>query len=339
MEIRTVLGIETSCDETAAAVVRDGSDILSNIISSQIDLHAEYGGVVPELASRRHLERVTPVIDQALSRAGVSLTEIDGIAVTRGPGLPGALLVGVSAAKGLALGRGLPLTGVNHIAGHIYAAILEHGLPDWPVLALVVSGGHTELVLVGGLDCAQILGRTRDDAAGEAFDKTARALGLGFPGGPAIDALAADGDPEAIAFPRAYLEPDSLDFSFSGLKTAVLVYLDRKARAGEPVNTADVAASFQQAVVDVLVDKAVTAVRRTGANAILMAGGVAANRGLRRALAERGHKEEIPIIRPSPVLCTDNAAMIACAGYHRFRLGRFDGLDLSTNPGLELDMV
>ncbi|MCL6451122.1 MAG: tRNA (adenosine(37)-N6)-threonylcarbamoyltransferase complex transferase subunit TsaD [Acetobacteraceae bacterium] len=343
-----ILGIETSCDETAAAVVEDGRRILSDVVASQTDLHARYGGVVPELASRRHLECILPVVQEALSRAGLGLAGLDGVAVTYGPGLVGALLVGVSFAKGLAEARGLPLVGVNHLEAHIYANFLEDARAEgggsadagaavprpggrdggacfssdaWPCVALVVSGGHADLVYVEGHGRLELLGRTRDDAAGEAFDKSARAMGLGYPGGPEVDRLAARGDASQVPLPRAFLEEGSLDFSFSGLKTAVLVYLDRCRRRGREPPLADLCAGLQQAVVDVLVEKAFAAARARRVRRILLAGGVAANRGLRAAFGQRARREGVEVFIPPARLCTDNAAMVACAGYYRLERG------------------
>lgn len=327
-----VLGIESSCDETAAAVVADGRRVLSNIIASQVDLHARYGGVVPELASRRHLESILPAVRAALAEAGVGLKDIGLVAATAGPGLAGTLLVGLSAAKALAFALERPLVGVNHLQGHIYANWLLPDAPAFPLACLIVSGGHTDLIYMSGHGTMELLGRTRDDAAGEAFDKVARLLGLPYPGGPHLERLARDGDPAAVALPRAWLE-GSYDFSFSGLKTAVL-YLLRGAGAGA-LSGADVAASFQAAAVEVLAEKAVRAARERGVSQLLLAGGVAANGALRRAVAERAGPLGLQVAFPPPVLCTDNAAMIAAAGYYAWRHGgRTDGLDISAEPNL-----
>ncbi len=329
-----VLGIETSCDETAAAVVEDGLTIRSNIIATQVELHRKYGGVVPEIASRRHLETALPVVKEALAEAGVALGDIGLVAVTRGPGLVGSLLVGLAVGKALAYALDIPLVGVNHLEGHIYANFLGKGEPAWPLVCLVVSGGHTSLWYLEGHGRMELLGSTRDDAAGEAFDKVARLLGLGYPGGPLLDALAREGNPRAIDFPRAYLEEGSYDFSFSGLKTAVAVYLERRARQGEEVNRADVAASFQQAVAEVLVEKALRAAREKKARGLIMAGGVAANSTLRALLADRTAEEGVEVSFPSPALCTDNAAMIAAAGYFAWRRGETSSLFLTASPSL-----
>lgn len=331
-----ILALETSCDETSAAVVVDGSQILSNIIASQVDVHSKFGGVVPEVASRKHLELLNQVVAEALSTAGLGFKDLDALAVTYGPGLVGALLVGVSAAKAFAYGLDLPLVGVNHLEGHIYANFLVEPDPGFPLLCLVVSGGHTDLVLIERHGAFRVVGRTRDDAAGEAFDKVARTMGLGYPGGPLIDRLAREGDPGVINLPRAYLEEGSLDFSFSGLKSAVINYLHRAGQRGEEVNKADLAAGFQKAVTDVLVDKTLAAARETGVSTILLAGGVAANAGLRTALAERAGTESRRVITPPPVLCTDNAAMIACAAYYKFLRGAFAPLTLNAVPDLKL---
>ncbi|MHB9144904.1 MAG: tRNA (adenosine(37)-N6)-threonylcarbamoyltransferase complex transferase subunit TsaD [Symbiobacteriia bacterium] len=328
-----ILGIETSCDETAAAVVADGRVILSNIISSQVDLHRQYGGVVPELASRRHVELVLPVVEEALAAAEVDLADLDAIAVTAGPGLVGALLVGLSAAKALAWARELPLVAVNHLRGHIYANFLANPDLRFPLLCLVVSGGHTDLVYLESHRRLRLLGHTRDDAAGEAFDKVARVLGLGYPGGPLLDSLAQGGNPEAIAFPRAYLEEGSYDFSFSGLKTAVINYV----RLPDPrLPLADVAASFQAAVAEVLVDKTVQAAQQLGVRHILLAGGVAANSALRRRLDQEAGRRGLGVTYPPPVLCTDNAAMIAAAGHFLYVNGERAGLDLNAHANLPL---
>ena len=321
-----LLGIETSCDETAAAVVQDGREILSNIISSQVDIHARYGGIVPEVASRQHLLTAIPIIQEAMAQAQTCWSDLDGIAVTIGPGLAGSLLVGVNIAKAIALGHGLPLLGINHLEGHIYANWLEGRTPDFPCICLIVSGGHTDLLLMRGQGDYLALGRTRDDAAGEAFDKVARILGLGYPGGPAIEQAAPGGDSTLHRLPRAWLR-GSDDFSFSGLKTAV-----RRLFQGGP-GAADVAASFQEAVVDVLVTKTVEAARRLGARQILLGGGVVANRLLRQSMAQRS---PLPVLSPSPILCTDNAAMIACCGYFHLKAGNISGWDLDIAPNLRL---
>lgn len=331
-----ILAIESSCDETAAAVVKNGREVLSNIISSQIELHKLYGGVVPEIASRKHIEKINPVIEEALREARVTLPELDAVAVTYGPGLVGALLVGVSAAKAISFGAGIPLVGVHHIEGHISANYIENKDLEPPFVCLVVSGGHTHLVVVKDYGDYEIIGRTRDDAAGEAFDKVARAIGLGYPGGPKIDALSKEGNPEAIAFPRAKVNENIYDFSFSGLKSAVLNYLNGCAMKDIPVNRADVAASFQKAVIDVLVEHAMHAVREFGYDTFAIAGGVASNSSLREAFRQRCEKENIRFFHPSPILCTDNAAMIGTAGYYEFLKGTRHGYDLNAVPGLKL---
>ncbi len=327
-----VLGIETSCDETAAAVLAPGPRVLASVVSSQVDLHARFGGVVPELAGRAHLELLAPVVAEALERAGaVGHPPVGAVAVTSGPGLMGSLLVGLSHAKALAMAWGVPFIGVNHLEGHLFASLLDHPDLEWPLVVLLVSGGHTMVVAVEGLGRYRLLGQTIDDAAGEAFDKVARFLGLGYPGGPAIDRVARDGDPTAFAFPRA-LADHGFDFSFSGLKTAVVRAVERAPEA----NTADVAASFQEAVVDVLVTKAVRALEASGARGICLAGGVAANSQLRarveQACAERG----VAALVPSLAMCTDNAAMIAAAGQWRLEHGAPSPLDLGADPNLEL---
>ncbi len=331
-----ILGIESSCDETAAAVVKNGREVLSNIISSQIPLHTLYGGVVPEIASRKHVEKVIPVISEALSAAGVTLQDIDAVAVTYGPGLVGALLVGVSAAKGLAYAAHKPLVGVHHIEGHVAANYLEHPDLEPPFGCLVVSGGHTHLVEVLDYGKFSIIGRTRDDAAGEAFDKVARAIGLGYPGGPKIDRKAKEGNPDAIPFPRASVEGAFYDFSFSGLKSAVLNYLNHEKMQGNEVNEADIAASFQKAVVDVLSGKALALIREKKYTKFALAGGVASNSALREAMKEVCSREDVGFYCPSPVFCTDNAAMIACAGYYEYMNGVRSGLDLNAVPNLKL---
>ena len=331
-----ILAIESSCDETAAAVVEDGRKVISNIISSQIDIHTLYGGVVPEIASRKHTERICQVVDEALKAADMTIGDVDAIAVTYGPGLVGALLVGVSYAKGLAFAAQKPLIGVHHIEGHISANYIDHPELEPPFPCLVVSGGHTHLVRVKDYGEYEVLGRTRDDAAGEAFDKVARAIGLGYPGGPKIDAVSDEGDPEAIAFPRARVADSVYDFSFSGLKSAVLNYLNSCNMSGTEVNRADVAASFQKAVVDVLVEHAMTALEEGGEKTFALAGGVASNRHLRKAFEEACAKRGIAFYRPAPIFCTDNAAMIGAAAYYEYIKGVRHGLDLNAVPNLKL---
>ncbi|MDI6829274.1 MAG: tRNA (adenosine(37)-N6)-threonylcarbamoyltransferase complex transferase subunit TsaD [Armatimonadota bacterium] len=321
-----VLGIETSCDETAASIVCDGRDILSDIIASQVDLHSKFGGVVPEIASRKHLELLNPVIKEALDAAQVCFSDLDAVAVTNRPGLLGALLIGVSAAKSLSAALEIPLVGIHHLEGHIYANFLVNPNLEFPFVCLIVSGGHSDLVLVKGHGDYTMLGRTRDDAAGEAFDKSARVLGLGYPGGPIIDRLAREGNPEAIHFPRAKLE-GTLDFSFSGLKTAVIRFFREH---GSEFRIEDIAASFQAAVVDMLVDNTMKAVELTGVHRVALAGGVAANSGLQAKMRGEAAKRGIEITYPPPRLCTDNAAMIACAGFYHLLKGEADGLDLDT---------
>ncbi len=331
-----ILGIESSCDETAASVVKNGGEVLSNVISSQIDLHTLYGGVVPEIASRNHVVKINQVIEQSLSDAGVGFEDVDAIAVTYGPGLVGALLVGVSAAKSLAFALDKPLVGVHHIEGHISANYIENPELKPPYMALVVSGGHSHLVKVEDYGQYEIIGRTRDDAAGEAFDKVARTLGLGYPGGPKIDALAKEGNPDAIAFPRAKVGDSEYDFSFSGLKSAVLNYLNGCQMKGEEVVKADVAASFQKAAIDVLVSRAVHATKEQGMSKLAIAGGVASNSSLRAAMKEACEKKGITFVHPSPIYCTDNAAMIAVAGYYEFIAGTRHGFDLNAVPNLKI---
>ncbi len=331
-----LLAIESSCDETAAAVVRNGREVLSSVISSQIALHTLYGGVVPEIASRKHIEKINQIIRQALEEAKTTLRELDGIAVTCGPGLVGPLLVGVSEAKAISFATGLPLIGVHHIEGHISANYIENRELEPPFVCLVASGGHSHLVIVKDYGEYEVIGRTRDDAAGEAFDKVARAIGLGYPGGPKIDKLSREGDPEAIRFPRAKVEENAYDFSFSGLKSAVLNYLNGCRMKGEEARAADVAASFQQAVVEVLVEHSMNAVRQYGYDKFAIAGGVASNSALRAAFQKSCAAEGIRLYYPSPVLCTDNAAMIGAAGYYEYLRGARSGLDLNAVPNLKL---
>ncbi|MBA4371602.1 MAG: tRNA (adenosine(37)-N6)-threonylcarbamoyltransferase complex transferase subunit TsaD [Thermodesulfovibrio sp.] len=339
-----ILGIDTSCDDTSAAVVEDGFRILSNIVSGQEEIHAKYGGIVPELASRQHIEMIAPVVDEALKTAGVTLDDLGAVAVCFAPGLIGSLLVGCSFAKALAYARNIPLVAVNHLEGHLLSPFLQSPQPEFPFLSLIVSGGHTSLYAAEDFGRYTELGRTRDDAAGEAYDKVSKMLGCGYPGGPIIDLLAAGGNPVAIDFPRAYL-PESLDFSFSGLKTAVLNYIrSRGPRANgerrlpelpEPM-MADIAASFQKAVVDVLIRKTQWAVEQKGIKRVALAGGVAANRGLRKRMQEMGDEHGVQVFVPPVSLCTDNAAMIAAAGYHRALKKEFSGPDLNPRAHLPL---
>lgn len=331
-----ILAIETSCDETAASVVCNGRTVLSNIISSQIDLHTLYGGVVPEIASRKHMEQINQVIREALTEAHTTLNEIDAVAVTYGPGLVGALLVGVAAAKAIAFAAKKPLVGVHHIEGHISANYIENLDLKPPFGCLVVSGGHTHLVHVKDYGSYEILGKTRDDAAGEAFDKVARVVGLGYPGGPKIDKLAKEGNPEAISFPRARIDGSEYDFSFSGLKSSVLNYVNHAEMKQEEINRADLVASFQKAVVDVLVSHAIKAAKEFGFEKLAIAGGVASNSALRTAMTDACEQEGIQFYHPSPVYCTDNAAMIGVAGYYEYMAGVRSGLDLNAVPNLKL---
>ena len=334
------LGIETSCDETAAAVTRNGREVLSNVIASQVDVHEVFGGVVPEIASRQHLTAINGVVDAALKEAGISINQADVIAVTKGPGLVGAILIGLATAKAMAFALGKPLAGVNHICGHICAALIEHPELEPPFLTLVVSGGHTSLVDVRGFSGEPgdmiVLGGTRDDAAGEAFDKVARVLGLGYPGGPKLDELAKRGDPEAVLFKRATLEEGSLDFSFSGLKTGVMNFINSQKQSGAPYDEADVAASFQSSVVDVLSLKARAALEKTRYDSLVLAGGVAANSALRARMQSDALQSGVRLFIPSKILCTDNAAMIACAGYYQYIAGNTDALSLDAYASLPL---
>jgi N6-L-threonylcarbamoyladenine synthase len=318
------------------AVVEDGAVIRSNLISSQVDVHRRFGGVVPELASRQHVLALTPMIDQAMAEAGLRFAQLDGVAVTIGPGLVGALLVGIAGAKAVALGTGAPFIGVNHLEGHVFANFLEHGPPEPPYVCLLVSGGHTMLVHMTDLHRFELLGQTVDDAAGEAFDKVARFLGLGYPGGPVLDELARKGDPDAIRFPRAMLGSGSYDFSLSGLKTSVIRHVRRERSEGREVSPADLAASFQEAVVDVQVSKTMEAARSTGVARVLLGGGVVANSRLRERMQRAADEAGIELRYPSPALCTDNGAMIACAGAYRLRAGERTSLDVGADPGLPL---
>lgn len=331
-----ILAIESSCDETAASVVKNGRCVLSNIISSQIAIHTLYGGVVPEIASRKHIEKINQVVEAALKEADVTLDDINAIGVTYGPGLVGALLVGVAEAKAIAYAKKKPLVGVHHIEGHVSANYIEHPDLEPPFLCEIISGGHTHLVIVKDYGSFEILGRTRDDAAGEAFDKVARAIGLGYPGGPKIDKLAKEGNPHAIDFPRAHMEDAPYDFSFSGVKSAVLNHLNKCRMTGEPVVEADIAASFQQAVVDVLVDNAIRAAKDYHMDRLAIAGGVASNGALRAAMEAACEKEGIRFYRPSPIFCTDNAAMIGVAAYYEYQKGTRHGWDLNAVPNLKL---
>lgn len=331
-----ILGIETSCDETAAAVVRNGREVLSNVISSQIELHKIYGGVVPEIASRKHIEKINQVIEEALEEANVTLDDIDAIGVTYGPGLVGALLVGVAEAKAISYARKIPLVGVHHIEGHISANYIENKELKPPFACLVVSGGHTHLVVVKEYGKYEIIGRTRDDAAGEAFDKVARSIGLGYPGGPKIDKLSKEGNPDAISFPKARIADAPYDFSFSGLKSAVLNYLNGCKMKDIQVHEADVAASFQKAVIDVLVEHAMKAVKEYGFDKFAIAGGVASNTSLRQAMEAACKENDVQFYHPSPIFCTDNAAMIGVAAYYEYIAGTRHGLDLNAIPNLKL---
>ncbi|MCM3711909.1 tRNA (adenosine(37)-N6)-threonylcarbamoyltransferase complex transferase subunit TsaD [Sporosarcina luteola] len=329
-----ILGIETSCDETAASIVKNGHEIVSNVVASQIQSQQRFGGVVPEIASRHHVEQITLVIEEALAVADLEPSDLDAVAVTEGPGLVGALLIGINAAKAFAFANGLPIIGVHHIAGHIYANQLMQPM-EFPLLALIVSGGHTELVLMEKHGAFKLIGETRDDAAGEAYDKVARVLGLPYPGGPHIDKLALESD-EAVDFPRAWLEPDSYDFSFSGLKSAVINYKHNLEQKGEEVVPAHVAAGFQQSVVEVLTEKTLRAAKEYGVKQVIAAGGVAANKGLRASLDEVFEKEGIPFYVPPISLCTDNAAMIAAAGTSMFESGKRSTMEMNGRPGMEL---
>lgn len=331
-----ILAVESSCDETAAAVVANGRTVLSNIIASQIETHKLYGGVVPEIASRKHIQKINQVMAEALSEAGLRLADVDAVGVTYGPGLVGALLVGVSAAKAAAYAARKPLIGVHHIEGHVSANYIAHPELEPPFLCLIVSGGHTHLVVVKDYGIYDIIGRTRDDAAGEAFDKVARAIGLGYPGGPKIQKVAMEGRKDAIPFPRAKIDGAEYDFSFSGVKSAVLNYLNSCEMKGEPVNRADVAASFQEAVVDVLVSHTIHAAKHLGIHKVAMAGGVAANAALREAMDGACRSRGYALYYPQPVLCTDNAAMIGSAAYYEYRKGVRHGLDLNAVPNLRL---
>ena len=336
MKKKIILAIESSCDETAAAVVVNGREVLSNVISSQIDIHTKFGGVVPEVASRKHIEAINIVVSQALEEAGVTLDDIDAVGVTYGPGLVGALLVGLQYAKGLAYSLNVPLIGVNHIEGHICANFIQHKDLKPPFVCLVVSGGHTFIVHMKDYGEFEIIGETRDDAAGEAFDKVARAIGLGYPGGPKIDKISKQGNENAMKFPKANFHDNSLDFSFSGVKSAVLNYINKMNMTGEEINTADVAASFQKAVVDVLTENVIKTCTRRDVHKIAIAGGVASNSKLRESLTEAGKKRGIEVLFPAPILCTDNAAMIGSAAYFELLKENVAPLDINAKPNLRL---
>ena len=331
-----ILAIESSCDETAASVVKNGRQVLSNVISSQIELHKLYGGVVPEIASRKHIEKINQVIEQALADAGVTLDDLDAVGVTYGPGLVGALLVGVAEAKAISYAKKLPLVGVHHIEGHVSANYIEHPDLEPPFLCLIVSGGHTHLVIVEDYGQFRILGRTRDDAAGEAFDKVARAIGLGYPGGPKIDRLSREGNPDAIVFPKGKIEDAPYDFSFSGVKSAVLNYLNQAKMQGREVEPADLAASFQKSVVEVLVEHTMLAAKDYNMKKVAMAGGVASNEHLRAAMRKACEENGFQLYYPSPIFCTDNAAMIGVAAYYEYQKGTRHGWDLNAVPNLKL---
>lgn len=336
MEDKYILAIESSCDETSAAVVLNGREILSNVIASQISTHEQYGGVVPEVASRMHIEAISGVVEEALLKANITLEKIDAIGVTYGPGLVGALLVGLQFAKGLAFASKKPLVGVNHIEGHICANYIQHKDLKPPFISLVVSGGHTFIVHVKDYGIYEVIGQTRDDAAGEAYDKVARALGLGYPGGPKIDKLAKEGNPKAITFPKANFHEETLDFSFSGVKSAVLNYLNKCNMQNIEINKADIAASFQQAVVDVLKDNVLLTCKKKSIDTIAIAGGVASNSTLRETLINEAGKKGIKVLFPTPILCTDNAAMIGSATYFNFINGKVNDLNLNAKPNLKL---
>ena len=330
------MAIESSCDETSVAVLADGREILSNVISSQIEIHTQFSGVVPKIASRHHLNNINAVTEQALAQANVKLDDIDLIGVTSGPGLIGALLIGVATAKAFALAKNKPLVGVHHIQGHISANYLQYPELEPPFMALVLSGGHTNIIRVTDYNKCEVLGQTRDDAIGEAYDKVARVIGLGYPGGPKIDRIAKEGNPNAIEFKRVMLEKDSLDFSFSGIKTGVLNYVNTQRQAGKEINVADVAASFQQAVLDVVVTKAMKAAARHNEKRLVMAGGVASNSALRKQMAAACEKRGIKLYVPDPVLCTDNAAMIGCAAYYMYKAGELSDLSLDAVASVPL---
>ena len=331
-----ILALETSCDETAAAVTKNGLNILSNVIASQVDWHKKFGGVVPEIASRKHLEFINPVIEEALAEAKISLDQIDAVAATHGPGLVGGLLVGLSTAKALAYALNKPFIGVNHIAGHIYANFISNPEINTPVICLTISGGHTDLLYFENLGGYEILGRTRDDAAGEAFDKIARYLNLGYPGGPVIEKKAKEGNPEAIDFPRSFSDDNNFDFSFSGLKTAVINYVHKQKQRGNELNIADIAASFQQAVIDSLLNKVIKAVETYDIGSVVISGGVAANSELRKQLKSELKEKDIPLYYPELKLCTDNAAMIGAVAYYQYQKKDFADLSLNADPNLSL---
>ena len=332
------LGIESSCDETAVSVVADGRKMLSNVISSQIEIHTLYGGVVPEIVSRRHLENINGVISEALSEAGVTLDDIDLIGVTNGPGLIGAVVIGVATAKALALAKGIPLVGVNHMHGHVSANYIQYPDLEPPFISLVVSGGHTQIIRVIDYNKCEVIGATRDDAAGEAFDKVARVIGLGYPGGPKVDRAAKDGDPTAVQFKRVWLEKDSYDFSFSGLKTQALNYINQERMQGREISVNDIAASYQAAILDVIIQKSIKASLEFGGerSALVVAGGVAANTALRKGLSEAAEENGIDLYIPDPVLCTDNGAMIGAAAYYKYRASGADDLTLDAYADLEM---
>ena len=337
MEDKYILAIESSCDETSAAVVVNGREVLSNVIASQIDTHKKYGGVVPEVASRMHIEAINGVVEEALEEANITLDKIDAVGVTYGPGLVGALLVGLQFAKGLSFATKKPLIGVNHIEGHICANYIQHKDLKPPFVSLVVSGGHTFIVHVNDYGSYEVIGQTRDDAAGEAYDKVARALGLGYPGGPKIDKLAKEGNPKAIAFPKANFHEETLDFSFSGVKSAVLNYLNKCKMQNIEVNKADVAASFQYAVIDVLKENVLMTCKKRNVKTIAIAGGVASNSSLRETIIKEASKRGIEVLFPAPILCTDNAAMIGSAAYFNFVNGKINDLNLNAKPNLKLN--